>query len=60
MRFYKLFKTLEDRRNWLDDMKSYKDFVLCFRTTVKQLAKDTYLSDEEKAEYMYAVVYRYE
>lgn len=59
MKMFQLFKTLEERKKWIDEKKSDKDFALCYRSTVKQLAKDTYLSKEQIATYKYAVVYKY-
>ena len=45
MRMYQLFKTKEERENWIKEMESQAGFKVCFREPVKQLAKDAYLSE---------------
>lgn len=59
MRMYQLFKTKEERENWIKGMESKAGFKVCFRESVKQLAKDTYLSEYQKNNFKYAVVYRF-
>lgn len=59
-RYYQCFKTKEDRVAWERDQKrNDKRFHVCFRETVKQLARDVYLTDDVKHAYKYATVYTY-
>ena len=59
MRMYQLFKTKEERENWIKEMEPQAGFKVCFREPVKQLAKDTYLSEYQKNNFKYAVVYKF-
>lgn len=40
-------------------MEPQAGFKVCFREPVKQLAKDTYLSEYQKNNFKYAVVYKF-
>lgn len=60
MRFYQMFKTLDDRKAWEKEMKAkHKEFKVCMRKPVFELAKDVYLSEEEKRTYKYSTIYVY-
>jgi len=60
MRYYRTFKTKEDRAVWEKEMQKHEGFKVCFRLPVKQLMKEVYLPQEVINEYRYAVVYRWE
>lgn len=57
MKLFQLFKTLDERKEFIDELKARGHGKVCFRTTTKQLAKDTYLTKSQIEEYKYAVVY---
>ena len=60
MRFYQMFKTMEDRKDWVKEMQSkHKDFKVCMYKPVNELAKEIYLPQEQRNTYKYAVIYMY-
>lgn len=55
-----MFKTLDDRKAWEKEMKAkHKEFKVCMRKPVFELAKDVYLTEEEKRTYKYSTIYIY-
>ena len=60
MRFYQMYKTLDDRKAREKEMKAnHKDFKVCMHMPVFDLAKDVYLTKEEKRTYKYSTIYVY-
>lgn len=60
MRWYRTFKSKEERANWEKEAKKADErFKVCFRCPVKELAKEVYLPEEVRTNYKYATVYRY-